>query len=133
MDRISFLRICEDRDIEEYGHLLKAGKSPEIYKQLCDLFRQADIRFNSGLFHFKKEKNREDFDEVSLNLCIDNEPLQTIIERLYGPGGPSAFAAMPADILGQVYERFLGNVIEIDGENITVDAKPELKKAGVVF
>lgn len=133
IDRIIFLRICEDRDIEEYGHLLNAGKAPEVYKQLCVLFKQADTRFNSGLFHFKKEKNRDDFDDISLNLIIENEPLQTIIDRLYWPGGPYAFAAMPADILGQVYERFLGKVIEIDGESITVDDKPEVKKAGGVF
>ncbi|MBW4056848.1 MAG: N-6 DNA methylase [Proteobacteria bacterium] len=133
IDRIVFLRICEDRDIEEYGQILKAGKSDSVYKALCNLFRQADTRYNSGLFHFKKETGREEFDNHSLNLTIDNEPLQKIIDRLYWPGGPYAFAVMPADILGQVYERFLGKVIEIDGDSVTVEDKPEVKKAGGVF
>ena len=40
---------------------------------------------------------------------------------------------MPADILGQVYERFLGKVIEIDGDSVTVEDKPVVKKSGGVF
>lgn len=133
IDRIIFLRICEDREIEEYGVLQKTVESLEIYKQLCFLFKRADTRFNSGLFHFKEEKGRNDFDDTSLNISIDNEPLKTIIDRLYWPGGPYAFAAMPADILGQVYERFLGKLIEIDGDSVKIDDKPEVKKAGGVF
>jgi adenine-specific DNA-methyltransferase len=133
IDRIIFLRICEDREIEEYGRILKLKDLTGIYDGLKRLFKQADDRYNSGLFHFKKEKGREDFDETSLGLVIDDEPLQTIITRLYWPGGPYAFAAMPADILGQVYERFLGKVIEINGDTVTVEDKPEVKKAGGVF
>lgn len=133
IDRIIFLRICEDREIEDYGRILKLKETTSIYDGLKRLFKQADERYNSGLFHFKKEKGREDFDETSLGLVIDNEPLQAIITRLYWPGGPYAFAAMSADILGQVYERFLGKVIEIDGDTVTVEDKPEVKKAGGVF
>lgn len=133
IDRIIFLRICEDREIEEYGRILKLKDVTGIYDGLKRLFKQADDRYNSGLFHFKKEKGRQDFDETSLGLVIDDEPLQTIVTRLYWPGGPYAFAAMPADILGQVYERFLGKVIEIDGDTVTVEDKPEVKKAGGVF
>jgi len=40
---------------------------------------------------------------------------------------------MPADILGQVYERFLGKVIEIGEQGLTVEEKPEVKKAGGIF
>jgi len=133
IDRIIFLRICEDREIEEYGQIREAGEKGEVYKSLCELFKKADTRYNSGLFHFKKETGREKFDADSLNLAIDNDPLQKIIGRMYWPGGPYAFAVMPADILGQVYERFLGKVIEIGAAGVTVEDKPEVKKAGGVF
>ncbi|HBL53883.1 MAG TPA: restriction endonuclease subunit M [Syntrophaceae bacterium] len=133
IDRIIFLRICEDRDIESYGRILKLKSKPNIYKGLLALFRQADERYNSGLFHFKKESDREDFDDISCKIIIEDEPLIKIIDRLYWPGGPYAFAVMPADILGQVYERFLGKVIEIGERGLTVEEKPEVKKAGGVF
>ncbi len=133
IDRIIFLRICEDRDIEDYGRFSKLKNKPNIYKGLLQLFRLADERYNSGLFHFKKESGREAFDDDSLTLVIEDEPLSKIIDRLYWPGGPYAFAVMPADILGQVYERFLGKVIEIGEQGLTVEEKPEVKKAGGIF
>ncbi len=129
IDRIIFLRICEDREIEDYGRLLKIGSQPDIYKNLCSLFTEADARYNSGLFHFK-----DGADQQHLALQIADAPLQALIQRLYFPGGPYAFAVMPADILGQVYERFLGKVIEITPDGaVAVQDKPEVKKAGGVF
>jgi predicted type IV restriction endonuclease len=58
IDRIIFLRICEDRAIEPYGRLLSCADGADIYSKVFQLFQQADDRFNSGLFHFKKEKGR---------------------------------------------------------------------------
>ncbi|MGH7136664.1 MAG: N-6 DNA methylase, partial [Pirellulales bacterium] len=41
---------------------------------------------------------------------------------------------MPAEILGQVYEQFLGKVIRLTGgHRAVVEDKPEVKKAGGVF
>ena len=41
---------------------------------------------------------------------------------------------LPADILGQVYEQFLGKVIRLtDGHQAKVEDKPEVKKAGGVY
>ncbi len=41
---------------------------------------------------------------------------------------------LPADILGQVYEQFLGKVIRLTaGHQAKVEDKPEVKKAGGVF
>ncbi|MCX5802614.1 MAG: type I restriction endonuclease, partial [Proteobacteria bacterium] len=56
IDRIIFLRICEDRGIEDYGRLLALLNGINVYERLCQLFRQADERYNSGLFHFREEK-----------------------------------------------------------------------------
>ena len=56
--RILFLRMCEDRGIELYGQLKNLLTDADVYERLRDLFRKADDRYNSGLFHFHKEKDR---------------------------------------------------------------------------
>ena len=52
IDRIVFLRICEDRGIEPYGTLQALRNGPDVYRRLGELFQRADERYNSGLFHF---------------------------------------------------------------------------------
>ena len=44
---------------------------------------------------------------------IDDKPLKDIFKRLYYPESPYEFSALPADVLGQVYEQFLGKVIRL--------------------
>lgn len=133
IDRILFLRICEARGIEEYGSLRKLQTT--IYRRLADCFRQADDRYNSGLFHFHKEHDRpEPPDELTLTLTLDDAPLKAILRQLYYPDSPYEFSVLPADILGQVYEQFLGKVIRLtDGHSAIVEYKPQVKKAGGVF
>ncbi len=135
IDRIIFLRICEDRGIEEYGvlHGLLNGKN--VYGRLMELFRRADERYNSGLFHFQKEKGRpENYDDLTPGLVIDDRVLKDILKRLYYPDCPYEFSVLPADILGQVYEQFLGKVIRLTaGHRAVVEDKPEVKKAGGVY
>ena len=56
IDRIIFLRICEDRGIEPEEQLKTLAATPGIYARLLELFRSADLKYNSGLFHFNHEK-----------------------------------------------------------------------------
>ena len=134
IDRIIFLRICEDRGIEEYGLLEKISKDKDIYKALVRLFEEADAKYNSGLFHFANEKGRSgNVDTLTPRLLIDDKPLKDIIKGLYYPC-PYEFSVMPADILGSVYERFLGKVIRLSSEHrATIEEKPEVRKAGGVY
>ncbi|MDN3564973.1 N-6 DNA methylase [Paeniroseomonas aquatica] len=133
IDRVIFLRICEDRGIELYERLLKTVKQKGIYQRLTNLFKDADDKYNSGLFHFNpKEKNATDPDLLTLKLKIDDAPLREIVESLYPPN-PYEFSVIPADILGQIYERFLGKVIRVDGKKAIIEEKPEVKKAGGVY
>ncbi|HJW86799.1 MAG TPA: DNA methyltransferase [Candidatus Brocadiaceae bacterium] len=135
IDRIIFLRICEDRGIERYGRLMAMLNGDAVYARLCELFRRADERYNSGLFHFQTEKGRsEQPDVVTPNLDIDDKPLKDIIRNLYYPDSPYEFSVLSADILGQVYEQFLGKVIRLTaGHRAVVEDKPEVKKAGGVY
>jgi hypothetical protein len=135
IDRIIFLRICEDRGIEEYERLKTLAKGANVYERLCKLFLEADERYNSGLFHFQKEKDvPEPPDTLTPHLVIDDKPLKDIVKRLYYPESPYEFSALPADVLGQVYEQFLGKVISLmPSHQVTVEEKPEVRKAGGVY
>lgn len=59
IDRLIFLRICEDRGIEAYGTLMALQNGAQVYPRLTQIFRLADARYNSGLFHFDDEKGRQ--------------------------------------------------------------------------
>jgi hypothetical protein len=134
IDRIVFLRICEDRGIERYGQLQEISRGTNIYAGLCDLFKHADDRYNSGIFHFREEPDRDAPDLLSLSLTIDDKILRDIIHSLYPPS-PYNFAIISSEILGQVYEQFLGKVIRLveGGSKAIVEDKPEVKKAGGVY
>lgn len=134
IDRIVFLRICEDRGIESYGQLQKLINVNDVYSHLRQIFLRADDRYNSGLFHFRSEGGRDDFDNYSLDLNLDDKPVKDIIKRLYYPESPYEFSVLPADILGHVYERFLGKVIRLTaGHKAKIEEKPEVRKAGGVY
>jgi type I restriction-modification system DNA methylase subunit len=135
IDRIVFLRICEDRGVERDEQLKEIANGKDVYKNLCQLFQRADTRYNSGLFHFKKEKEQSSpADSLTLGLQIDDKVLQDILKNLYYPESPYVFREIPSDILGQVYERFLGKVIRLTaGHQAKVEEKPEVRKAGGVY
>ncbi|MEN6442757.1 MAG: N-6 DNA methylase [Methanoregula sp.] len=135
IDRIIFLRICEDRGIEHYETLHALSHDPGVYAHLCDLFCLADDKYNSGLFHFADEVGLDEMpDTLTPKLVIDDAVLKTIINRLYYPESPYEFSVIPAEILGQVYEQFLGKVIRLTAAHrADVEDKPEVRKAGGVF
>jgi type I restriction-modification system DNA methylase subunit len=152
IDRIIFLRICEDRGFESENQLQEianplrpsatspiskfrngGGQGEGIYSELIKLFERADRRYNSGLFHFKDEKGRGHADTFTPHLEVDDKVLKDILKDLYYPA-PYVFSQIPADILGQIYEQFLGKVIRLTaGHQAKVEEKPEVRKAGGVY
>ena len=92
--------------------------------------------YNSGLFDFRK-------DTVTPSLKIDDKLLSDIISELYPPKSPYEFSVIGIEILGEVYEQFLGlsacghaqagKVIRLTaGHQAKVEEKPEVRKAGGV-
>ena len=133
IDRIVFLRIAEARGIEESGALQHAASADaNVYSSLLHLFRRADDRYNSGLFHFHGSSSDPTVDRVSPSLRIPDELLRSIISRLYYPE-PYEFSVFPADILGRVYEQFLGERIRVlDDRSTRVELKRLFTDDGVV-
>ena len=127
IDRIIFLRIAEARGVEPYGNLKNALKQGDYYQNLFSIFREADEKYNSGLFDFKKDK-------ISKTLSVDNKVLKTIINELYYPESPYEFSVLPVEILGSAYEQFLGKQIKVDkAHHAHIEEKPEVRKAGGVY
>jgi type I restriction-modification system DNA methylase subunit len=134
IDRILFLRICEDRDIQPFGDLRGAARAHDIYGELLLLFRRADARYNSGMFHFSNEPARPSHvDDLTPNLSVGNDVLADLIDDLYPPNSPFNFRFIGVEVLGNVYEQFLGKVIRLAANGkIVIEEKPEIKKAGGV-
>lgn len=142
IDRIIFLRIAEDRGIEKYGQLKKLTELARnekdnypVYEAFIELCRKADAKYNSGLFHFTEEKDISlSADTLTPGLKVDDGKLKKIIDGLYYPDCPYEFSMISTEILGNIYEQFLGKVIRLtDGHQAKVEDKPEVKKAGGVF
>ena len=135
IDRIIFLRICEDRGIEDYGRLKDLETGEGVYNRLLELFQDADERYNSGLFHFRTEKKRAgNPDKLTPSLHLDDSVISNIVQSLYYPESPYEFSVLPADILGQVYERFLGKTIRFTANHrVKIEYKPEVRKAGGIY
>jgi hypothetical protein len=127
IDRLIFLRIAEDRGVEPYGQLKSSvNLKGDSYQNLFFNFRKADEKYNSGLFDFKKDK-------ISENLLVDNKVIKTIVDEMYFPS-PYEFSVIPIEILGSVYEQFLGKQIKIDSSHrAKIEEKPDVRKAGGVF
>ena len=168
IDRILFLRICEDRDIDTGERLQSivekwrkntgdddtgrrarqqplemhdeppatqgaSGARPpkdSLWRQVVRHFRALDRRppthvpfFNGNLFkaHFTED------------LVIGDEWLAGFIGDLSDDESPYLFNVIDVEILGSVYERFLGKVVRPQGRGITVEEKPEVRKAGGVY
>ena len=126
IDRLIFLRIAEARFIEPYGNLQSALKG-DYYPNLFKIFEDADQKYNSGLFDFKKDK-------ICKSLKIDNKVIKNIINELYYPLSPYEFSVLSVEILGSAYEQFLGKVIRLTpAHQARIEEKPEVRKAGGVY
>ncbi len=125
IDRIVFLKVCEDREVEPKGNLVSFTKKGNIYTNLFDYFKIANQKYNSGLFDFIK-------DSVTENIKIDNKVIKNIIEELENESYD--FSKIPIEILGYAYEQFLGKVIRLEKSgHAIIETKPEVRKAGGVF
>lgn len=125
LDRLIFLRNLEDRGIEPENTLLKIAKDKDdILKSLTPLFNRLNIKYNGLLFkpHFSEE------------ISVDNTTLYEIIREMCYPVSPFQFDIIEPEILGRIYEKFLGSKIRLtDSHRAKVEEKLEVRKAGGVY
>lgn len=123
LSRIVFLRICEDREIERYETLRNLPAAHTFDALLAEL-RRADAFYNSGLFRL--------LDDARLGIRISDAVLQSVIGELYYPQSPYTFAVVETEVLGEIYEQFLGEEITINGGAVEIVRKPEVRESGGV-
>lgn len=107
INKILFLRVCEDRNIETYKELLTIADGGQ-FNALLEKFRKADSKYNSGLF------------DQALSepvVCNASSAFWSIIRQLYFPESPYSFSVFSSDILGHIYEIFIAEKLAmVDGE-----------------
>lgn len=127
LDRIIFIRSCEDRKITVERQLrdlvserrddIGFGFMP-VLKEIFDRYNRA---FNSDLFSPNQELRK---------LKIDFRILKEIILQTYDP---YLFDVLPVEILGNIYEQYLGYTIRLTDKRVKYELKPEVRKAGGIY
>jgi len=116
IDRILFIRICEDRDIDTGQPLAECvgewrsggARKGQLYPRLVAQVRRLAPVFNGGLFGKPgEEPHFSDF------LHVDDGVLADFVEDISGDESSYLFNTIPVEILGSVYERFLGKIIRL--------------------
>ncbi len=130
LDRIIFIRIAEDRRIRPDKELIEIvalwkeeGKRKSIMSHLLDLFHEVNDDLNGDIF---KPHACERAD-------VDSNLIAEIIENLYFPKSRYRFDAIGVELLGSIYERYLGSTIRVTPQRVKVEEKPEVRKAGGVY
>lgn len=129
LDRIVFFRVCEDREIEVENTLLailqmwKSRSGVSLYSLLNQLFQQRRTLYNGLLFSPHECEDLEVGDDVLLK----------ILQNLNYPFSPYHFNEIGVEILGSIYEKFLGKTIHLAKKNVVISEKPEVRKAGGVY
>ena len=129
VDRLVFIRVCEDRGILDYGTLRgilnrASDQRLDFYPLLTTEFRDLDAKFNGYLFKVHS---------LSEQLTVPADLLAEFIRSLYPPEGPYRFDAIGDDLLGIIYERFLGSTITVKKNIVEAEEKPEVRHAGGVY
>jgi len=107
IDRLIFIRTVEDREIEPRRLLTLAREDNKgnLWKKLSQLYRDFDEMYDSNLFA------THDCEK----LVIDDDILETVIKRLHETDDHTIrynFAAIDADVLGNVYEQYLSHILK---------------------
>jgi type I restriction-modification system DNA methylase subunit len=111
-NRLIFIRTCEDRRIEDRILLgavhewRSSGRKGELIEILRHIFRDFDGYYDSDLFAL----------HLTDKAFIDSVTIEDIIDGLYQVRGGVAnydFSIIDADVLGAVYEQYLGHVATV--------------------
>ena len=122
INKILFLRVCEDRNIETSQRLLTIADH-NSHKELVAKFKEADNKYNSGLF---EELISEDvIGNISSSFWM-------IIRQLYFPESPYSFTVLSSDILGRIYEIFLAEKLAVVDGELKIVKKPENAERDIV-
>lgn len=115
LDRIIFSKFLEDRKIEE-SVLKDLTEKENIYYKMIQEFITIRKAYNGLIF------NEHDVDKIE----VDDIVLKNIFSKLYDTVNTQViynFKYIPIEILGSIYEKFLGKIIKVNPENEKISVK----------
>ena len=127
LDRLVFIRILEDREIEVEPLLeqITGRGAKDIYAAFVALSKRLQPKYNGLLFNPHP---------LSETLTLDDNTFRPIVKELLSNESPYRFDVIPVEVLGTIYERFLGDEIRLtDSGRAKIETKPEVRKAGGVY
>ena len=126
IDRLVFIRFLEDKLIEPHHYLSEFGNRKTVWEDFLLTSRTLDAKYNGIVF----KKHLVD----SANIIEpDDKTFSFICEELSHLNSPYDFDKIPIHILGSIYERFLGKIVNATSKRVTIEEKPEVRKAGGVY
>jgi len=128
LDRLVMMRFLEDKEIETRIGIETIAQKGESWSNFQKASRQLDSIYNGIIF-----KHHTLLDEAKL--IVDDSAFLSICDEL-DPRTSSSdydFAQIPIQILGSIYERFLGNVIVTTDHRATIKNRPDVLKAGGIY
>jgi adenine-specific DNA-methyltransferase len=131
LDRLVFLRVAEDRGVEPniLKQLLReaehAKTSSFLYEAMSGKFRELNMRYDSNLFSPHPFEKWEEYGGAT----------KKVIEKLYGRPGyyEYDFKVLPTDILGAVYENYLGHQVSKSKKGLTLDKDAGKRKEQGIY
>ena len=128
LDRLIFIRTAEDRGIEPnilLSMIRQADERRTLVKLLSKIFRDFDEGYNSKLFE----------PHYSESWDIDNEALKNVINGLYetADGFRYDFSAISADVLGGIYEQYLGHILSQAKKRASVKKEHQKRKEQGIY
>lgn len=157
IDRLVFIRFLEDMLIEGEHHISSYGNKGTAWGDFITDCRSLNAKYNGIVFkeHFidrlpltkgeiqrgssvphliKGGKSLADSGAKGGSaIAPDDKDFAQICEELSHVNTPYNFNSIPIHILGSIYERFLGKVVHATDKRVTIEEKPEVRKAGGVY
>ncbi len=135
LDRIVFLRLCEELGLEEYGSLnYMANHGDGFWPLFVERHEQRYRKLYDGLLFPHREEDDPTRIETHLRQWwLKGRVFVHIVRGLYHPQ-PYRFDAVPLELLGGIYERFLGKRLRVTGNDVEDEFKPEYQRTnGAVY
>jgi type I restriction-modification system DNA methylase subunit len=134
LDRLIFIRNCEDRGLEE-KKLWEARNEARVWRKLKEVFAYYDKNYDSKIFTY------DPTDAKKVHLCdtldVDDNVMREVIESLYRTKDKSIsydFSIIDADVLGTVYEQYLSHILKkTEKRAILTENHAHKKEQGIYY
>jgi adenine-specific DNA-methyltransferase len=127
LDRLIFIRFLEDKAIEEMPIILCFGQGNKTHWQdFVVASKRLDQIYNGTVFKIHPVLDDTKFQPESVAFA-------DICDELTDEHSPYNFDSIPVEILGRIYERFLGKVVLAKKNKISIVEKDDVRKAGGVY